>query len=172
MEATDKHSRRWSEEKISSAVLIVLVAMSIIMFAMFFTTGYDEPWEENTEFISPALTDTLIDFMFFMTGTACITVLLSVISSARCQGHVLNVSGGIPAGKIATCTALILISALVVSFFTASDSSIIINGKSYTDSWWLNITDMLIHTSEVMLAAAVIAVIYGLSGINRRIQKH
>ena len=172
MEVTNKHSRRWSEEKISSAVLIVLVAMSIIMFAMFFTMGYDEPWEENTEFINPAMTDSLIDFMFFMTGAACVAVLLSVISSARCQGHVLNVSGGIPSAKIATCTVVILIMALVISYFTASDSAILINGKSYTDSWWLSITDMLIHTSETMFVVAVLAVVYGLSGINRRIQKH
>lgn len=172
MTKTSKHNKRWSEEKISSAVLIVLLTMSIVMFALFFGVDYDTPWDENTEFINPAFTDSLINFMFFMAGAACIAVAASVTWFMRCRGHVLDITWGVPVGKISVCVISILIATLLITYFTASDSAILINGKSYTDSTWLNLTDMLIHTSEVLLVLAVCAVVYGMSGINRRIQKH
>lgn len=172
MAATSRHNKRWSEEKISSAVLIVLLTMSVIMFALFFGVDYDTPWDENTEFINPAFTDSLINFMFFMTGAACIAVIASAAWFMRCRGHVLDIMWGVPAGWISICVVILLVVTLAITYLTASDSAILINGRSYTDSLWLNITDMLIHTSEVLLVLAVAAVIYGMSGINRRIQKH
>lgn len=171
MAATNKHTR-WSEEKISSAVLILLVTMSVVVFALFFGIGYDNAWEENTEFIDPQFTDNLINFMFFMVGAGIIAVAASVTWFLKCYGHPLNVTGGIPTGKIAIgCFAILLIT-LGVTYITASDSAILINGKSYTNGSWLKITDMLIHTSEVLLVLAVLAVVYGMSGLNRKIQKH
>ena len=172
MAATNNHNKKWSEEKISSAVLIVLVTASIIMFGLFFGIDYDTPWEENTEFINPPFTDGLITFMFVIIGTACISVAASVTWFARCRGHILNVMGGIPAGKIAACVVTILAASLITTYITASDSTILINGRAYTESSWLYISDMLIRTSEILLVLAVIAVVYGMSGINRRIQKH
>ena len=172
MAVTNKHNKKWSEEKISSAVLILLVTMSVIMFTAFFAIDYDTPWDENTEFISPAFTDSLINFMFFMVGSGIVAVAASAMYFLKCHGHPLDVTGGIPTGKIAiVCTAILLIT-LVITYFTASDSAILINGRSYDDAAWLKVTDMLIHTSEVLLVLAVLAVAYGMSGLNRKIQKH
>lgn len=173
MDVKNRHfTSRWSEEKISSAVLIVLVTMSVVVFALFFTVGYNEPWEENTEFLNPAYTDSLINFMFFMGGTALLTTVVSLIWNARCHGHILNVTGGVPAGKIAACVIILLVATLAVSFITASDNAMIINGKSYTEASWLLVSDMLIHSIETLFVVAIIAVVYGMSGINRRIHKH
>ncbi len=164
--------RRWSEEKISSAILIILIMLSAIMFVVFFSSGYNEPWEENTEFINPAHTDNLINFMFFIGGTACVAVFASMLWFARCRGHVLNVTGGIPAGKISAAVVSLLIISLIVTYVTSSNTAIIINGRSYNETSWLCLTDMFIHTTEILLGVAVLAVVYGMSGINRRIQKH
>ena len=173
MAATNRHkAKRWSEEKISSAVLIVLITLSVVVFALFFSVGYDEPWEENTEFINPRYTDVLMAFMFFTGAVALMATVWAVIRNARHHAHILNVNGGVPSGKIAMAVVVILIATMVLTYSTAADGAIIINGKSYTDMSWLNIADMCIHTIEVLFVLAVMAVIYGMSGINRRIQKH
>lgn len=169
MEVTN-NNRRWSEEKISSAVLIVLVTLSAVIFVMFFSVGYDEPWEENTEFINPQYTDSVLNLMFFMGGAACIVAIASSLWFSRCHGSVLNIGGKIPARLISLSVLTILIGTLIITYTTSSDSAILINGKSYNEVSWLCISDMLIHTSEVLLFIALLAILYGMSGINRRIQ--
>lgn len=172
MAVSENHSKRWSEEKISSAVLILLLMAASVVFVLFFAVDYDMPWDENTEFINPLYTDTLINFMFIIAGAACVAVTASLAWFFRCGGHIINVNKGIPARKIALGVTLLLLLSLTVSYVTASDTSLIINGKLYGDNTWLYIADMLIHTSEVLLVAASAAVIYGMSGINRKIQKY
>ena len=43
-----------------------------------------------------------------------------------------------------------------------------INGVSYTDSFWLKMSDMFVCTSLFMIAAGVAVVIYGATKYNRK----
>ena len=45
-----------------------------------------------------------------------------------------------------------------------------INGISYTDRFWLKATDGLIISSAILMIIAGCFVIYGMSGVNRKLK--
>ena len=53
----------------------------------------------------------------------------------------------------------------------ASSTPIVANGITYDNVMWLLLSDMLIYTILAMLTVAVLAVLFGMSGISRRIAK-
>ena len=95
----------------------------------------------------------------------CVAVLLTVWSTIRslrrCGGTLAKQQeNGVPKGRVAWLTAGVLVVTLAVTWFAASTQPLSINGKAYTDTFWLRISDMLINTTLVLIVLVVIAVIY------------
>lgn len=69
--------------RLSHTVLIVLVALSVVVFVAFWLVGFDMPFFENPRFNAPLLTDLLIGFVYFMLLLAIATVAISMSGWAR-----------------------------------------------------------------------------------------
>ncbi|MCI6120079.1 MAG: hypothetical protein MR717_12520 [Prevotella sp.] len=69
--------------RLSHVVLIVLVALSVVVFVAFWLVGFDMPFFENPRFNAPLLTDLLIGFVYFMLLLAIATVAISMSGWAR-----------------------------------------------------------------------------------------
>lgn len=155
-------------DKVSGLVLVLLVTVSVIMFGAFFLAGYDRPYEEDTSYNAPLLTDALIVFTYVLMAVAVAVAVVSVFRGVRMRGGAGIVSNRVPSGKIASCTIAVLLLTLAVTFVSGSAEPLRINGKPYSDSLWLKLTDMLINTSVILMVIASAAVLYGMSGLSRR----
>ena len=162
---------RLTAEQVSTRVLYVLVALAVVVFGAFFLIGYDVPYEDNSEFNAPLLTDVVLVFMYVLVFLAAILAVAAIAIGFKARGKSQGKVNNIPAAKIAWGTAGLLVASLLATFLSGSAEPVPVNGVPYTDVFWLKATDMFINTSLVLLAVAVCGVVFGLSGYNRKIGK-
>ena len=156
------------EERISQIVLYVIVALSAIVFLVFYLIGYDIPFADNTAFNAPMLTDVLLGFMWGLFAITVIVSLIAIVRSVRRANQRDGLSNGIPARKITYfiygLTALILF----FTFIFASTQAIMVNGQNFTDGFWLRVTDMFVNTSLLLLVLAAGVVGFGATRYYRK----
>lgn len=157
-------------DKFSGRVLMVLVTLSAVVFAAFYLVGYDMPFEEDASFNAPLLTDLLLVFTYLLLAVAVVVCLVSVGKGIKVRDAGDKVTNGIPASLITYGTVALLVVSLVVTFVLGSSEPMKINGETFAETFWLKLTDMFIYTSAILMAVAVCAVAYGLSGRNRDIK--
>ena len=149
---------------------IGLVAISAVVFALFWLVGYDMPYEEDADFNAPLLTDVLIGYVYLLTAAAVGVAVFSAIHGIRTRRRQGGVENGVPTARINTITWIITVLLLAGSFACATTEPIKVNGKLYSETIWLRLSDMFIVTSGVMILLAVIAVAFGMSGYSRRLK--
>lgn len=149
---------------------IGLVAISAVVFALFWLVGYDMPYEEDADFNAPLLTDVLIGYVYLLTAAAVGVAVFSAIHGIRTRSRQDGVENGVPTARINTITWIITVLLLAGSFACATTEPIKVNGKLYSETIWLRLSDMFIVTSGVMILLAVIAVAFGMSGYSRRLK--
>lgn len=67
----------------SRTILIILVALTVIVFALFWLVGFDMPFFDNPKFNAPLLTDVVIYFVYLMLFLAIAAVVVSMSGWAR-----------------------------------------------------------------------------------------
>ena len=149
---------------------IGLVAISAVVFALFWLVGYDMPYEEDADFNAPLLTDVLIGYVYLLTAAAVGVAVFSAIHGIRTRSRQGGVENDVPTARINTITWIITALLLAGSFACATTEPIKVNGKLYSETIWLRLSDMFIVTSGVMILLAVIAVAFGMSGYSRRLK--
>lgn len=163
--------KEWSAEKISQRVFYVLIAIAVIVFALFFLIGYDMPFEENPDFNAPLFTNVLIVLMWILFAAALILAIVSVVRSYRNTAKQEEKQNGIPENKIFRTTWLGTLLLLVITFVTGSAAPLAINGNEYNEWTWLKASDMFVNTSIAMLLLAFGAVAYGATRYIRKDRK-
>ena len=73
--------RLLSTEQISSRIFYVIVALSAVLFVLFWLIGYDMPYEEDPEYNAPLLTGVLVSFMIVLTIAAVVLMTWGLIRS-------------------------------------------------------------------------------------------
>lgn len=168
MRLSVKDLRHWPTDRLSGRVLLVLIVLSAVVFGLFFTVGYDIPFEEDANFNAPLFTDALLVFMYVMLAVAIAVAIVAMARGIKMRDDGEKVSNGIPAVRIAYGTVGLLVASLIFTFVCGSSEPMKINGETFAETFWLKATDMFINTSLILMAVAVIAVCYGLSGRNRK----
>lgn len=169
MEKREPNSLRQPKAaKISSRVLVTLIAVVAVVFGAFRVIGYEMPYDEDPNFNAPLLTDVLLWFVYVLTVVALATVLLSVVHGVRSKSDDSGVTNGVPAARIFYFSLALPVLTLIVTFALGSTEPLLINGKPYSTESWLRVTDMFINTSLVLIVVAILAVAYGLLGLNLR----
>ena len=166
-----KDIRSWSAEKISQRIFYVLIALSVLVFGLFFLIGYDMPFDENPDFNAPLFTDVLIGLMWTFLLIAVVVAVVAVVKANRYAGKEAERSNGIPAGRIFRSTWLGTLLLLVLTFVCGSSAPMLINGETYGDWFWIKASDMFVLTSIALLAAGVAAVLYGATKYIRKEKK-
>ncbi len=166
-----KGIRGWSAEKISQRVFYVLIALSVLVFGLFFLIGYDMPFDENPDFNAPLFTDVLIGLMWTFLLFAVVVAVYAVVKANRYAGKEADQSNGIPAAKIVRTTWLGTLLLLVLTFVCGSSAPMLINGEAYDDWFWVKASDMFVLSSVILLVVGVAAVLYGATKYIRKERK-
>jgi hypothetical protein len=118
------------------------------------------------------MNDWLIDIeltvMYVAIFAAVAFSVWSVIRSLRLRDKSQSIVNNIPVTKIAYGCAALLVVCLLLTFLVGSSDPMTVNGQSYTNKFWLKATDMFIFTSLILAIVAAIAVLFGMSGLNRK----
>ena len=56
----------WPTERISQRVLYLLIALTVMVFALFYFVAYDRPFADDPSFNAPLFTDLLLVFMLLL----------------------------------------------------------------------------------------------------------
>ena len=157
-----------AEERISQRVLYVLIGIVALVFVLFFSVGFYAPFAENPAFNAPLLTDALIIFMWILLGLTVLVMLLSVFHTVKTISVKQRVVNGIPTYKITIAVFGTTFLCLVLSFVFGSSESMVINGATYADKFWLKASDMFVTSSLVLLLAAIGASVFGATRYYRK----
>ena len=95
----------------------------------------------------------------------------SIIKDYRTAPKNAKDEDGIPEAKINHFVWGGTAVALVLTFLVSSSTSMIINGKPFSDWIWLKVSDMFIFTSILLLVIAFGAVVFGATRYIRRERK-
>ncbi len=112
--------------------------------------------------------------LWLMYAALLIAVVVSVVSAVHSLRHrydSISSSNRVPRKRIAWGVVAFVILLLLITCLAGSSQPLIINGISYTDRFWLKTTDGLIVSSVILMVVAACFVIYGMSGLNRRLEK-
>lgn len=139
----------------------ILVGIIVLVFAMFWLIGYNRTYDEDPNFNAPLFTDLLlITAMLLLIGAVAVAAW-SVVKSLKVSGRGERVSNNIPVRKIGTIVAVGTFAVMLLTFILGSSEPMTINGSTYDDTLGLKLSGMFISTSLLMIAAAIIAVLYG-----------
>ena len=152
--------------KIASIVYYVLIALSVVVLALFFTVGFGNMESLPSGYYrSPAMTDLL---MYFMYGLMAICTVCTVVGAVTAKGG--KVDSNMPKwGKLMASIGLwLFVPALVVSFVIGSKEPVLTGTGIYENAMWLQVTDMMMYTIYALLVAMVVGLIISLTGIFKK----
>ena len=66
-------------ESITHRILFGIVAMTFIVFFLFYIVGYDMPYIFEPEYNAPLLTDVLLIFLYFILALALAILVVSIV---------------------------------------------------------------------------------------------
>ena len=140
--------------KLSSIVLYVLCAITIVITLLFFLGGDVDP---NADYVEPVYTNAMINLMyacFFLTA-------LMAVASALWQFVVKLQSNKASAIKTIVSVGLTIL-VLVISYFVSSGQEITLLGTGeVVDEQTIRTVDMMIYTIYTMVGAAILLMIFG-----------
>lgn len=143
--------------RISNWTLIACTIISLVVFALFFLGGSDEPYKG--EYWTPTYIGVLLQWMY----------VLFVISAAAAVlfgiWQFISVFRTNPKGGMMGLVVLVLFAGMLfVSYAIGSPEKLPIMGEDiqkYNVPFWLKITDMWLYSTYVLIALIVLAMIGG-----------
>ena len=117
------------------------------------------------------MVDLLLVVLYIALAVTIALAVWSAVRSFRMRGPSQQVVNNIPAAKIAYAAAVLLVVALLLTFLLGSSSPMLINGKKFSQTFWLKASDMFINTAALQTAVAIFGVIFGVSGYNRKLKR-
>ena len=147
--------------KVSYYIFYVCIALIIVVLALFYGVGYNNPvGEYNDPQNTPAL-------MYLMYGMFAVTVIATLIGAIAQFGGALKDN---PKGAIKSLLGLILLVVLLIVTYNMGSSETVIlgGGAEYSDTTMLKVTDMFLYSTYVLFAIAAIGALVNLSGIFKR----
>lgn len=151
-------------QQLSKYVLLAVIAVSAVVFAMFFGFWGDEMLGE---YAAPTFTGLLLFLMYGLvlvtTGLIVWAVIKSVASS---KGSDSSAATGVPGSKITAFTCILLVASLVVGYvagigeseFTAADGT-------KTLGYMVTVVDMFMWSMYILAIVAFAAIAISMSGI-------
>ena len=116
------------------------------------------------------LAEVMLWLMYAMLVVALVAAVGSAVRSFRYRSDSIASSNRVPRKWIAWGVVAFTVVLLLVTCLAGSSQPLIINGISYTNRFWLKTTDGLIVSSLILILIAACGVVYGVSGVNRKIE--
>lgn len=121
------------------------------------------------DFSSPIFVSVLLYTIYALLLIALGLLVWSAVRSV-CRNRGEAVSNGLPVRRMAWGVLVLVAVVLGLTCLLASTEPLVINGKVFDDSFWLRVSDMLISTSLILILVAVVGVLFGLSGLSRKLR--
>ena len=112
--------------------------------------------------------DILLWVIYLSLFIAAVAVVFSVVRTVSSAGKKPLIENGLPVNRLAWLVALFWMAVMLFSFFLGDSSELQANGKTFSDQLALRLTDMFIYAATILIAVAILGVLYGLSGMNRK----
>ena len=116
------------------------------------------------------LAEVMLWLMYAMLFVALVAAVASAVHSLRHRYDSIAASNRVPRKYIAWGVVGFTVRLLLITCLAGSSQPLIINGISYTDRFWLKATDGLIVSSVILIIIAACFVVYGMSGMNRKLK--
>ena len=152
--------------KIASIVYYVLLALSAVVFVLFFCVGFGNQESLPSGFYkSPQFTDLLMWWMYILVAICAVCTVVGAVTE---KGG--KVDSQMPAwGNVLAKVGLwLFLPVLVITWFLGSKAPIMTGTGLYEDAFWLQATDAIIYTVYVLLVVTAVALIASLSGIFKK----
>ncbi len=150
-------------EKISSWLLKGLMAVIIIVFVLFFLVGYDTPYEENPNMVSPKLLDVVLVLCIALVIAAVIATVWSAVLKVT-QGSNKEREEGL-IGRTGLISGVAFIGSIVIGLIVGivqKDQHLLINGKDWHEPVESIITDTSLVSIVILLVITLAALIYSM----------
>lgn len=150
-------------EKISSWLLKGLMAVIIIVFVLFFLVGYDTPYEENPNMVSPKLLDVVLVLCIALVIAAVIATVWSAVLKVT-QGSSKEREKGL-IGRTGLISGVAFIGSIVIGLIVGivqKDQHLLINGKDWHEPVESIITDTSLVSIVILLVITLAALIYSM----------
>ena len=152
--------------KIASIAYYVLLAISLVVFVLFFCVGFGR--EEAVASGFKKAPQFLGLLMYWMYALVAICTVCTVAGAVTSKGG--KVDSNMPKwGEVlAQVGTWLFVPVLVVSWFVASTDPIMTGTGLYEDAFWLQVTDAIIYTVYVLLGITAVALFASLTGIFKK----
>ena len=150
---------KWMPERGSQRVLFAIIAVTAVVFALFYLIGFNHPFPDDPDFNEPRLTDVLLWLMAGVVLFALCTAIWAVAVAVKRKKNQPRVVNRIPVAVI----SLVVVAATVAVLVE-------VNGKHFADALWLRTADMFVIASVTMVVLAVLLVAFATvrSYLNKR----
>ena len=152
--------------KIASIVYYVLLALSAVVFVLFFCVGFGNQESLPSGFYkSPQFTNLLMWWMYILVA---ICGICTVAGAVTAKGG--KVDSQMPAwgDTLAKVGLWLFVPVLLITWFLGSKAPLMTGTGLYEDAFWLQATDAIIYTVYVLLVVTVIALVASLSGVFKK----
>ena len=152
--------------KIASIVYYVLLALSAVVFVLFFCVGFGNQESLPSGFYkSPQFTNLLMWWMYILVA---ICGICTVVGAVTAKGG--KVDSQMPAwgDTLAKVGLWLFVPVLLITWFLGSKAPIMTGTGLYEDAFWLQATDAIIYTVYVLLVVTVVALVASLSGVFKK----
>ena len=153
--------------KIASIAYYVLLAISLVVFVLFFCVGFGR--EEAVASGFKKAPQFLSLLMYWMYALVAICTVCTVAGAVTSKGG--KVDSNMPKwGEVlAQVGTWLFVPVLVVTWFMGDDTPIRMGtGELYESAFWLVATDAMIYTIYVLVVVTVLALAVSLSGILKK----
>lgn len=149
-------------ERLSKRVLTVLLVLSALIFGLYYGIGYNTPSEMVAGQNEPRFLNVLFVLLY---GLPIISLCLVAWALRHAYTHREGDTDYVY-GKHTRWMPYLYIGGFVVllavTFLLGSSTPLTVNGKAYTESFWLKTTDMFIFTSVALLFVGVLICVIGI----------
>lgn len=152
-------------EKISNNVLYAICAVSVLVFVLFFTVGYNNYDEKGNT--APQLTSVLLFLQYLLGVITFVLMIWSVIKSIQnTGGGDEKATKGIPGSKIILFTTILTIAAFVLGYVcNLGEEPFTTSSGVTTTGGMVTVVDAFIWAIYIMFFVAVVAVVLAATGV-------
>ena len=153
--------------KIASIAYYVLLAISLVVFVLFFCVGFGR--EEAVASGFKKAPQFLGLLMYWMYALVAICTVCTIVGAVTSKGG--KVDSNMPKwGEVlAQVGTWLFVPVLLITWFMGDDTPIRMGtGELYESKFWLVATDAMIYTIYVLVVVTVLALAVSLSGILKK----
>ena len=153
--------------KIASIAYYVLLAISLVVFVLFFCVGFGR--EEAVASGFKKAPQFLSLLMYWMYALVAICTVCTVAGAVTAKGG--KVDSNMPqwGETLAKAGTWLFLPVLIITYFLGDGTPIRLGtGELYESTFWLVATDAMIYTIYVLVIVTILALVASLSGIFKK----